>query len=113
MIGTARYWRVNKSNTARSRKVNRILLSSHLKLLNLNAKNSIRDTSRNENSRVMATSIAGSYSQRPTWLYSKGSEVMKIVLAGVFNPRKESRCVSSTLKIASRKAENTAMVNPI
>src|SRR5258708_38217496 len=41
-----------------------------------------------------------------------GREVMKMVLAGVLRPLKESCCVSSTLKMASRKAEQTAINNP-
>src|SRR5260221_2411374 len=40
------------------------------------------------------------------------SEVIKIVLAGVLRPLNESCCVSSTLKMASRKAEQTAIKKP-
>src|SRR6478752_8871700 len=38
-----------------------------------------------------------------------GSDVINIELAGVFSPLKESCCVSSTLKIARRRAEQIAI----
>jgi len=38
-----------------------------------------------------------------------GRDVINMELAGVFNPLKESCCVSSTLKIARRNAEQIAI----
>ncbi len=40
---------------------------------------------------------------------NNGSEVMNNVFDGVFNPLNESLCVSSTLKIAKRRAAPTAI----
>src|SRR5260370_288603 len=39
----------------------------------------------------------------------KINDVIKILLAGVFNPLKWSCCVSSMLKTAKRRAEHTAI----
>ena len=105
-------WNPINSNTESRRKVNLILFSFQLKFLNLSAKKSSLETMSKEKTSVIAISIQLWYNQPPTVFEIKGNDVIKSVLEGVFKPLKESVCVSSTLKIANRKAEKTAMMNP-
>ena len=101
------------SNTETIKKVNLILLSAQLKFLNFNAKISILETSRNENTVVIRINTHVCVSHGPAIGATNGREVINNVFAGVFNPLNESVWVSSMLKIASRSAEKTAMRNPI
>ncbi len=90
MSGIAKNLRVINSNTEIAKKVNLALLSVQLKFLNFSAKIEIRDTSKKENTTVIAIKTMGWKSQSPTCSWISGNEVMKSVFAGVFNPLKES-----------------------
>jgi hypothetical protein len=68
MIGRPANFKIISSKSEMIRKRNLILLSAHRKFLNLNAKNSIRDTSNKEKIIVIPASVAGWYNQRPTSL---------------------------------------------
>jgi hypothetical protein len=110
--GKAITLKITISNTETIRKVNLSLLSAQVKFLNFNAKISILETSKNENTVVITISTQVCVSHEPTAGATNGNEVMNNVFAGVFKPLKESVCVSSMLKIASRSAENTAIMKP-
>ena len=113
IIGIAVIFRVTNSNTERMRKVNLILFSFHLKFLNFRANISIGDTSNSEKTRVIVTNSQSWYNQEPMVAGSNGNEVMKMVFAGVFRPINDSVCLVSILKMASLRAEKTAMLNPM
>ena len=100
------------NNTDKAIKVNRILLSVQLKFLNLNAKNRMGDTMSHEKMMVIKINNQLWWSQTLAVPVNKGKEVINKVLEGVFNPLNESDCVSSTLKMARRKAAQTAIKNP-
>ena len=107
--GKAANCKIAISNTARARKVNLTLLSVQLKFLNFNANRSILETMSNEKTTVMTTRTTGLNTTSKMGDSKNGRDVIKNVFAGVGRPLKESDCVSSRLKIANRKAEQTAM----
>src|SRR6478735_794994 len=113
MSGTAGLPKNTSSNTAKPIKVNLSLLRCQEKSLNLKARIFIRETNKNEKTNVIKINIQSCWTKDPIEPETNGSDVIKIELAGVFNPLKESCCVSSTLKIARRKAEQIAIKKAI
>ncbi len=101
------------NNTAKAIKVNLNLLRCHEKSLNLNAKILIRETNRKEKTIVIKIKTQSCRTKEPIEPDRNVSEVINIEFAGVFNPLNESCCVSSTLKMARRKAEQMAIKKPI
>src|SRR5690349_17099657 len=65
------------SNTEKARKVNRTLLSVHVKFLNLRAKSSKRETSKSEKTTVIITRTQSWWSHCPIVPPINGSAVMK------------------------------------
>ena len=47
----------------------------------------------------------------PNWLNAKGREAIKMAIPGAGRPRNRVFCVSSTLNLAKRMAENTGSRN--
>ncbi len=95
-------------------KINRILLFSHLKLLNFRLKRGNSATRRKDNKREMVTNDPAITELLRLIKYlsrTKGMALTKKAHAGVGKPINCSDCRSSVLNLASRSAENKAILN--
>jgi len=113
IIGNAPALRIINSNTDKARKVNLIWLFAHEKSLNFNANNSNGATNNNEKTMVIPvnTGVLKMTPLRDSG--KKTNEVRNIAFAGVGTPINVSVCRVSTLNLANRNAEKTAIINAI
>lgn len=93
-----------------ARKANRSLLFAHEKSLNFKAKSSKGVTKSNENTIVIPVNIGLVNTNALTDSGKKTNEVRNIAFAGVGNPINESVCLVSTLNLAKRNADKTAIM---
>lgn len=108
-MGKAPVLKIPTSAALMMRKRNRILLSTQEKFLNFNANRLIGDTSSSEKIIVILTNPKEVKTGTRTCSGKNINAVRKIAFAGVGSPMNESLCRVSTLNLANRKEENTAI----
>ncbi len=111
MMGKAPAFNANNRNTDTARKVNLNLLFAQEKFLNFSEKSSMGDTINNEKITVIPVRTGVVNTIDRTESGKKTSEVMNMAFAGVGTPINKSVCRASTLNLANRNAEKTAIIS--